>query len=206
MSVMQIGTHRITNASIEDPVVDQMLQGRVVKVMYSDPPWGDGNLKYWVTINKKMTGATFQPLTYERLIERLINLARKYVRGCVFLETGVRWEAMLCDRLKSAGFHDVHPYRTTYANNLPQSLVASSTLENVSPRITMSDYAPVPALCNIVKGKVTPGDTILDPCCGMGFTAQAAINLGLRFCGNEFNAARLAKTIRRLQSGEVRNS
>jgi predicted methyltransferase len=41
------------------------------------------------------------------------------------------------------------------------------------------------------------GDKILDPCCGMGYTAQIAIDNGMYFYGNELNAKRLQKTINR---------
>jgi predicted methyltransferase len=39
---------------------------------------------------------------------------------------------------------------------------------------------------------------VLDPMCGMGYTAQAAIKYGLAFRGNELNSVRLQKTIDRL--------
>jgi hypothetical protein len=36
---------------------------------------------------------------------------------------------------------------------------------------------------------------VFDPCCGMGYTARAAVAAGMRFRGNELNAKRLQKTI-----------
>jgi len=42
----------------------------------------------------------------------------------------------------------------------------------------------------------------MDLCCGMGYTAQACVDNGLSFVGNEFNMARLQKTINRLRKGE----
>ena len=41
----------------------------------------------------------------------------------------------------------------------------------------------------------------MDLCCGMGYTAQACIDNGLKFIGNELNEKRLGKTIGRLQRG-----
>lgn len=43
--IQTIGPHKVTNASVEQPEVDQMLVGERVSILYSDPPWGDGNLK-----------------------------------------------------------------------------------------------------------------------------------------------------------------
>jgi hypothetical protein len=40
---------------------------------------------------------------------------------------------------------------------------------------------------------------ILDPMCGMGYTAEAARRHGMRFRGNELNRQRLEKTIARLR-------
>ena len=45
----------------------------------------------------------------------------------------------------------------------------------------------------------TNADVVLDPMCGMGYTAQATAGMGLTFRGNELNATRLRKTIDRLQ-------
>lgn len=53
---MQIGVHKVTCGCITSPQVDKMLAGETVRVLYSDPPWGDGNLNYWKTIKKRMDG------------------------------------------------------------------------------------------------------------------------------------------------------
>jgi len=47
--------------------------------------------------------------------------------------------------------------------------------------------------------EVPQGGICLDPMCGMGFTAQAAVNRGMRFFGNELNLKRLEKTKVRLK-------
>ena len=44
-----------------------------------------------------------------------------------------------------------------------------------------------------------PGGIILDPMCGMGYTAEAAKSNRMRFRGNELNQHRLDKTIARLR-------
>ena len=48
-----------------------------------------------------------------------------------------------------------------------------------------------------------PGDSILDPCCGKGDAARVAIEIGMRFFGNELNSKRLDETISRLQKDKV---
>lgn len=43
------------------------------------------------------------------------------------------------------------------------------------------------------------GGIVLDPCCGKGYSAKAALELGMKFRGNELNSKRLAETIARLK-------
>jgi len=40
---------------------------------------------------------------------------------------------------------------------------------------------------------------VLDPMCGMGYTAQATVDRGICFYGNELNEKRLGKTVKRLE-------
>jgi DNA modification methylase len=56
-------------------------------------------------------------------------------------------------------------------------------------------------LVKFVFTKMLPKDSsiVLDPMCGMGYTAQATVDAGLSFRGNELNQKRLEKTIKRLQ-------
>lgn len=45
------------------------------------------------------------------------------------------------------------------------------------------------------------GKSLLDPCCGMGYSAQLALLRDMTFFGNELNLTRLKKTIQKLQRG-----
>ena len=91
--ITNIGLHKVTNASLENPIVDQLFEnGEKALVLYSDTPWGDGNVKYWATINKRMTGQEITPLKYSQIIDRIIDLAVNHVDGWIFIETGQRWE------------------------------------------------------------------------------------------------------------------
>jgi hypothetical protein len=188
--------------SIESPALDQMLAGERVSVLYSDPPWGDGNLAYWATMNKKMTGEVVKPIRYSTLMERIRGLIARYVSGHVFIETGVRWEQETIDALAGA-VYNVRSYRTVYksgSNMLPNVILVGTT----SPSIPRSPIDPsgmsgvaLPTAC--VRSVAVPGGILLDPCCGMGYSARAAVAAGMVFRGNELNAKRLAKTVRFLE-------
>ena len=112
--ILSIGPHRITNASIENIILDEMLCGVKVDILYSDPPWGDGNMKYWATLNKKMTGKSFTPLTYQSLINRIFDLVNKYVSGYVCIETGLRWEQQLISEMQSRGMSHIKSFLLHY--------------------------------------------------------------------------------------------
>lgn len=203
--IKKIGPHTITCASIENPIVDLMLQGhgRKVRVLYSDPPWGDGNLKYWATQNRKMTGAVFTPLTYDALVNRILDLTQKYVQGHIFIETGLRWEKMLMDSFAKAGLLNVQSHRMEYASGSKMLVNVAVSASNIpsTPFGQLPDVAAIDYIAEVIRATgAVPGSLVLDPCCGMGYTAAAAIKTGMVFAGNEFNSVRLAKTIKRLEA------
>jgi DNA modification methylase len=198
--IQTIGNNKITNASIEDPIVDQMLQGEKVRILYSDPPWGSGNLKYWVTINKKMTGKEYAPLTYDKLLDRIKHLATNYVDGHVFIEIGPKWETEVMAHV-STYLHNIRRFVLLYksgSKTLPCILVYGSTNPKYDYNVNIYDPtnqtgAKVAEGC--IKAVAEEGAIVLDPCCGMGYTARGAVANKMRFKGNEFNAKRLQKTI-----------
>lgn len=198
MSVQTIGKHKITNASIESPLVDRMLAGEKINVIYSDPPWGDGNLKYWATMNKKMTGEEFNPLSYSDLLNRIVSLIKNYVDGWAFIETGLRWEAEAVASLGSV-LHGITTHKIYYNQTLPNILIAGHTSKGYTWDFDPSGFMDQKLVTEVLKSVCKENDIVLDPCCGMGWTAQACVNLNLVFRGNEFNKKRLEKTIARLK-------
>lgn len=206
MSILAIGPHRVTNASIEHPVVDEMLTGVRLQVLYSDPPWGDGNLRYWATMNKKMTGAEHTPLTYSALVDRIRGLAERHLSGWLCIETGMRWELEV-RRTLFHGYRAVASHLIYYASGgmwLPNVLVVGRN-DGGTEELPLSDLHGLKDRGGMLAKEVVrragagPGTAVLDPCCGMGFTARAAVAAGATFYGNEFNAVRLNKTIAFLQ-------
>lgn len=199
--ILAIGPHKVSHASIEDPVVDALVGDSRVRVLYVDPPWGDGNMKYWCTLNKKHTGAEYSPLTFSALLARIIELAKRYVDGYVFIENGPRWEVMIIDGLQRAGFYNVGKFDTKYAGKqkLRCPVMYATTDSRLSLKGDFSQLSGAALPREVLKTVGTPQGLVLDPCCGMGYTARAAIDAGMHFRGNEFNAKRLSKTIKILE-------
>jgi len=84
--MLTIGPHKVNCGSLTSPELDSMLAGERVDILYSDPPWGDGNLAYWQTMNRKMTGAETPQVKHDELYDRIMGLVRlepdaKHSRG-----------------------------------------------------------------------------------------------------------------------------
>ena len=202
--IQEIGKHRVTDHCITSGTIDKMMAGVTARVFYSDPPWGDGNLKYWATLNERMSGRSFAALTYTELLDRIRDLIRKYVNGHVFLETGQRFvDRAVSDMNPVIG--GIKTFRIKYRSGsrfVENYLIYGLT--HGSPPLSF-DYSPegmtgFSVVESCILAASAPGEIVFDPCCGMGYSARAAVNAGMRFYGNEFNPKRLEKTIEFLRS------
>lgn len=198
--IQAVGPHRVN-----------LMGADRAQIMYSDPPWGEGNIRYWATMNRKMTGEVNEPAPLDAFLEAVFGIAGKFVTGFLLVEYGVRWADMIQQRGQAAGFasHGIVKLRYRAGGKLlplDLHLFARSGLaypdgyraavEGTYGYDTLRQA--IPPLAKLVRAGGAPA-LILDPCCGMGYTAQAAVDNGLAFRGNELNAKRLAKTIARLQ-------
>jgi len=194
-----IGKHKVTCGSLISPEVDAMLAGERVDVLYSDPPWGDGNLAYWQTMNRKMTGAETPQVKHDELYDRIMGLVRAYVDGYVFIETGLRWKDYVIQRFLDAGLVRLSSFPLTYRSGakLMENVLVCASASLLIPEFTFcpSPYRGAELVRRVVGSVARPGGIVLDPCCGMGYTARAAVAAGMQFRGNELNQARLDKTI-----------
>jgi hypothetical protein len=180
--------------------VEALLNGAQADLMYSDPPWGDGNLKYWATMNRKMTGAEVQQPNLDAFLTRLFDLARRFVKNTVLIEYGTAWKDYLIRMARDHGFTHVG-FGTVYYGRPPRPLYlhlfqktpSGEIGPEFSRRVTgTSGYMTVSHAVEMFR---VPDGILLDPCCGFGYSARAAVDYGMRFFGNELNEKRLGKTI-----------
>lgn len=204
--VQNINGHVVRCGDIYDDL-DELFEGQKVDIMYSDPPWGEGNLKFWQTMNHKMTGAEKKEVDLNSFINRVCDVAANYVKkgGLVFIEYGCKWNDSFIEvagqhGLKLAGKTEMlygNPKRPLMLNiftNGDSDFVASK--EYLDGIYHKHGFASLEAALGPVAEK---GMKILDPCCGLGYTAKFAVKHGLTFYGNELNAKRLESTIERLK-------
>lgn len=203
--ITTIGDHRVQRGNVMDGI-SALMEGDVADFVYSDPPWGQGNLKYWQTMNNKMTGAEPVEISFEDFLPHYFSLLQAYAKDVLLIEYGVRWRDDLIEAAGAAGFQssgtiasiygsksksyplDIHVFsKSGTAKLVPEFVkIAGETMGFAVVKAAFEYYAPSEGI-------------VLDPMCGMGFTAQAAIDRGMTFRGNELNEKRLAKTIARLE-------
>lgn len=202
--IRNIGIHAISDSCITSAEVDRLMLNEKAAIFYSDPPWGDGNLKYWVTLNHRHTGRQFNAISYHQLIDRICQLIRLYVDGHVFLETGINF---VDDAISGLGpvIDRIKTFKIRYRSGsrfIDNCLIHGFTHRRDDLAFDfdptgMTGYSVVERCILAASG---PGEIVFDPCCGMGYSARAAVNAGMRFRGNEFNTKRLEKTIEFLKT------
>lgn len=202
--IKNIGKHTVKCGDVMNGIED-LMQGEKADIIYSDPPLGKGNLSYWQTINKRHTGQEPVPQDLDAFLKNIFNIYATYGKGILFVEYGIRWRDQIIQMGMAAGYQHLRIIPLQYRSGsklLPLDLHVFSrthiqiTDEYVRKVSGTHGYATLEAAVTPMSNK---NYTILDPCCGMGYTAQIALDTGMRFLGNELNAKRLDKTIKRLE-------
>lgn len=203
--ITDIGIHRVQHGDIMNGL-DELMEGDKADFIYSDPPWGQGNLTYWQTMNKKMTGKERNQIDYNKFIDYFFSLMSKYAKDKVVIEYGQKWHDDIVTLSERHGFIHNGSCKSMYQSGsklLPLDMHFLSKLQpyEVTPDIK-KDCLDLKgfALVDKIFEHLCPKNAgiVLDAMCGMGYTAQASVNRGIAFRGNELNAKRLQKTIARL--------
>ena len=166
--------------------------GERADIIYSDPPWGEGNLKYWRTHN----GQCGHPVEWRGFLFTVRDVAVATLRpgGHLFIEMGLRWVDELAVVMGAAGFSECNRWRMYYGSRkkmFPNVLWYSGPGAPCDP----TDMFGEPATRHVIDSVAVPGALVFDPCCGKGMTARCAVRAGMRFAGVELNPKRAQVTI-----------
>ena len=204
--ITEVGIHKVQHANIMDGI-ENLMGNDLADFIYSDPPWGQGNLRYWQTMNKKMTGAEKIDIDYRNFLTRYFEIIQKYAKDRIILEYGCKWRNDIIEFAQSFEFF-YHGTRTCFyqsgKRHLPCDLHFLSKSGDVNKNEIPSDEDIKDLrdlnLIQMLWEMYAPQDCkiVLDPMCGMGFSAEMSLRWGAAFRGNELNSARLEKTIKRL--------
>lgn len=201
--ITTVGHHKVKCGNVMDGITD-LMSHETANIFYSDPPWGQGNLNYWQTINKRHTGMTPHKTPLPEFLDKIFAIASQHTFGPVFIEYGIKWKDPLIQKAVSMGlsYHGTADIKYRSGNKLlPHHLHLFSTnslLIQEGYFESLAGMTGIECLKKATSPYVVPGGIILDPCCGLGMTAELAIVTGMRFRGNELNAHRLQKTISKL--------
>ena len=100
----KIGVHRVRHGDVTKGI-DDLMNGDVADIVYSDPPWGTGNVKYWHTINKRQTGDVTTGQDYSEFLGAFFGVVKKYAKNIVFIEGGNQWLDQEITTAKSFGLN-----------------------------------------------------------------------------------------------------
>ena len=162
--------HRITIHDIMTNDLDDLLQGVKVDVFYSDPPWGEGNLKFWRTHN----GQKGHTVDWGMFVRRVKFLCDRHVSGPVFIETGVRFENDIIAIFGKPQGRYVTKYKGG-GKILPNLLLGYGEQPKLDPSGKTGLQVPLTVLSSLP----TPPKSVLDCCVGLGMTAKVAKKLGM---------------------------
>jgi len=167
------------------------LSGELADIVYSDPPWGPGNLMYWRTHNSE-TGRPSWPA----FLAIFCGIVRESVKpdGHVFVEMGLRWVDELATAMLAVGLPERARWRVLYGpakKPLPNVLWYSGAGASCDPTGMRGE----PMTRHVIDSVAAPEALVFDPCCGKGMTARCAVRSGMRFAGVELNPKRAQVTI-----------
>lgn len=209
--IKTIGEHKVRSGSIMNGIGD-LMSGKKADIFFSDPPWGQGNLGYWNTMKKKQTGSGVNDVDNEDFLKKFFETVHRYAKGIVLVYYGVKYredfarlavKSGLINRgLVTVGYKgdgkvypmDLHIFSKSKGVRVPSEF-AKSLRGKYSGDLAEAIVAPF-----AVKDGI-----LLDPCCGQGTMAYAAIQNGMKFRGNELNEKRAKDTSERIE-GLVKRS
>lgn len=175
----------------------EALHGELADVVYSDPPWGPGMLRYFRTINGERRRPDW--CEFLGLFCEVVAASRK-AAGHVLIEMGPRWVDDLCASMLTVGILQSARFDCFYGSKrLPVTLWYSGPGIHSHPEGLHGSEMTLTAL----RGVCSRGSLVFDPCCGKGMTARCASRLGMRFAGVELNPKRAEVCKRWLDNSKI---
>lgn len=165
-------------------------------LVYSDPPWGPGNLMYWRTKNSEV----IRP-DWNEFVAEFVKSVDAYCKGWAFVEMGLRWGDQLAEAFMQAGWIERHRHVMDYGKPPRPNLLMAFHRTETWP--AGDGLAELPkwgwdATEEIARRFAIHGGIMLDPCIGLGKSATVFARRGMSVRGLELNPKRLEKAEARL--------
>ena len=197
-----IGVHRLTNHNLMDGI-DELMVGLQADIALIDPPWGEGNEKYWHTALAKVDPKTniIRP-PHNEFLDQFFYLLKQWTKpdAFIFVEYGVRWREEIVRRGEISGLHSLSIVEAKYKASsklLPYDMhIFGHSKKVLSPKMLneLSGRQGFEVARAAMREISSSGQVMLDLCSGLGGFAKVAHEFGLRYFGNEMNPSRYART------------
>ena len=160
-----------------------------IGMIYADPPWGDGNVKYYETFASR-AGVPRPGRSWLEIVTKILRTAEQKGIPCV-IEHSLRKAGEL-ELLAPTGL----PHRRTFDLQCNFGRYAACVFgpKDVEPLQTENGME---AVTEIVR-QLNDGRAVMDPCCGLGRLLSRVRVLGLPVLGVELNPARAQHAVHRL--------
>lgn len=192
--MITIGPHRLLCGDLTTGAVASLMGDDLADVVYSDPPWGPGNLQFWATMHDR---GSVPRETWPRFLAAFCVAVARHSKpeAPVFVEMGLRWVDELDAAMRVEGLGRRRRWPITYG---PKKKPLPNVLTLYGPHdvaVELPDPPHGEPVTRAILGAVVrPGMLVLDPCTGLGMTARITHRLGAHFRGCELNPARLERT------------
>lgn len=165
------------------------------KLMYSDPPWNDGNVSSFYTKAGQAKGTS-----HSELLNKLLPIPAS-LRIPGWMEASV-YRTLTTERLIATHGGAVQEvFEITYHRRFPSLLyqITWGPQWSAPPGLAGSDDMDTPSLVighAVRMGYLAPGDAVVDPCVGVqGLTALACDQAGLVCFGSELSTYRMSAVL-----------
>jgi hypothetical protein len=179
--------NKISNYDIMQNDLDDLFKypiGIKADCLYSDPPWGEANLKYWRTINNQKNYS----VDWRLFLHRLKFISDRHVSGPLFIETGLRFK----DDVISVFGVPIKIFECIYGNHKHKNLLLC--WRDV-PKIDLTNKGGVDLVYSCLSSLSFNPSVVFDPCVGLGNTARACKKIECNLFCNELNRNRMLRTM-----------
>lgn len=206
--MLTIGDHRVETKSIHKADFNRLLKGQQADVLWTDPPWSDRMMSYFGTLKEKQTNREGTNINYEKMLRTLATVVRDHVDGVAIIAAAMdddTTETIVGEELYNLqtqiaeyrGSEEMRKYKWLLGGTEPHY--------SFDGNISMMSSQPL-ADKSVEIAQQREGGILLDPMCGQGTAAVAALRNGMTFVGNEFNAKRANETADKIQAIRGRQS
>lgn len=187
---------RLAQADLVNGGVDtfaSLIRGRVA-VVYSDPPWNPGNEKYW----RRFAGEN-PPEDYRKFLDAWCACASACDAEHVFCEQSIirQHRKMFFDAVDRAPSWKLPAYwmwTVQYGSPKRPNVLIHFGHKKIDTDPSWLSGEKMTRM--VFMGlHLKDGDTVADPCMGLGMTSRVAHKFGLNCIGTELNPKRLDRTI-----------